>query len=128
MQNDNHYFIRTHNDNEPLSKGNSKVYPPEIFQFGSVDIELFAYEFEGQWYATEKKTGCKAGQGESMEAAMKDAYRCIEAVGGKDKFIEMIKDTVQRLNTGLEYDYVQKKWDDPTKSELVLEVPTGADE
>jgi len=111
MNNSGNYFVRIHHDEQtPLSKDNPKIYPPEIFQFGSIDIELFAHEFEGKWHATERKTGCKVGEGDDMQAAMDDAHRAIDEYGGPGKFLEMIKDTMQRLNSGQKYDYQAKEW------------------
>ena len=94
MSNNGTYFVRTHRDNEPLGKDNPKVYPDAIFQFGSIDIELFAHEFESHWHATEKKTGCKVGEGSDMQAAMDDAHRVIDEYGGPEKFL---KDNLESL-------------------------------
>ena len=110
MQNDGRYFIRTELEGEPLSKESPKAYPEEIFQFGSIDLELFAHAFDGQWHASERKTGVKIGQGPDMQAAMDDAHRCIDEIGGPEKFLEMIKGVVQRLNDGQKYDYEKREW------------------
>jgi len=122
VQNNGFYFIRTQHDNEPLSRDNDREYPETIFPFGSAEIELFAHEYDGDWNVTEKKTGLKVGHGVDLDAAQKDAHRVIDEYGGPEKFIELLKDTLERLKDGLEYDYESKRWINPAVEPLTSEI------
>ena len=110
MKNEQRYFYRMA-DGERLSRDSSRVYPPDVFPFGNEEIELFMYQSDGEFHAIEKKTGLMVGIGADMDAAQKDAHRAIDEYGGTEKFVEMIKDTLQRLSGGQEYDYDTRKWD-----------------
>jgi len=127
MKNNGFYFRRMALETGRLSRDSQREYPRDVFPFGSEEIELFAHQCEDTWHVTEKKTGCRVGSGEDMDAAIKDANRVIDTCG-KDKFVESIKDTFKKLNEGLEYDYQRKEWIDPDAKLLVQEVDGGPDD
>jgi hypothetical protein len=115
-------FDRCHRDSR-------REYPEQVYPFGSAEIELFAHESAGYWTVTEKKTGLSIAYGADLDAAQKEAHISIDKYGGPEKFIELIKDTLQKLNDGLEYDYQKKEWIDPVAVEIMApDAPSGADE
>jgi hypothetical protein len=75
-------------------------------------VELFAHQFEDIWHVTEKSTGLLVGRGNELFAARADAQKVISQIG-REEFIEAIKDTLSKLNTGMEYDCQKKLWIDP---------------
>ena len=108
MQNNGFYFVRKIHKDEPLSRDSDRTYPPDVFPFGSAEIELFAYESDG-WAVAEKKSGTLVARGEDMDTAIKQAHDIIDQIG-RDVFVEAIKDTVKKLNDGLRYDYERSEW------------------
>ena len=127
LENNLHYFIRKSLPGARLSRDCQREYPRDVFPFGVEGIELFAYGQDPNWSVTEKKTGCRIGNGETLELARADAQRVLDAYG-HDNFVELIKRILKNLNEGLEYDYSQKKWIDPDVRLVVQEVGEGADD
>ena len=110
MQNNQQYFCRwNQTETDRLSLNGKREYPEEIFPFGNEDIELFAHHAEKVWRVTEKKTGLLICLGADMDSVVKEAHQFMETYG-KDKFIELIKDTLAKLNDGKEFDYQKQEW------------------
>jgi len=127
MLNNGFYYLRL----DRCHRDGKRDYPKEIYPFGSIDIELFAHEFKGYWRVTEKKTGLLIANGVDLDEAQKNAHKVIDEYGGQEKFTGLIKDTVQKINSGLEYDYENKYWFNPAAEPVTSEIlapEIGADE
>lgn len=115
--NNQQYFFRKHDPRFKLNWNSERVYPKEVFPFGSPEIELFAHEAD-KWYVTEKKTGTKVSEGPDIKTAVKAAKEVIRAYG-EEKFTALIKDVLQKFNDGWEYDYGTHTWDNPNAVKIM---------
>jgi hypothetical protein len=113
MKNDGTYVYRLPVKPDRVTKDDEMVQVKEPFVIPDEKLQIFAHQFDSQnWHITEKSTGCAIGRGPDIQAALKDAEKCIDAHGGRDKVLLDIKSTLENLAKGLEYDCVKKEWID----------------
>lgn len=124
MLNNGFYFVRVINEGDRLHNNTKRRYPSDVYPFGNEEIELFACEDE-YWKAIEKKTGILVARGIDMDSVVKEAFRVIDEYG-RENFIKLIQEVIEKLNQCLEYDYAIKSWIDPKKMVLEPEIPEGA--
>jgi len=115
MENHQEYFYRLIPDGGWLSRDSERVYPPEVYQFGNAEMQFFMYDHGDGYNVVERTTGLHIGYGEDMDSAQKSTYDAIDTLGGQKEFIELIKDTLQKLGQGLKYNFEREAWVDPLK-------------
>ncbi|MBE3145443.1 MAG: hypothetical protein IMZ61_16200 [Planctomycetes bacterium] len=122
-QNNGQHFIRMLLPTERLSRDSQREYPQDVFPFGDEEIKLFAHGQDPNWSVTEKFTGCRIAQGETMDLAIEGANQVVDEYG-HDKFVELIKRILKNLNDGLEYD--GQEWIDPNIKPIMAPEISGA--
>ena len=108
MDNDKTYYRRLFNGNDYKIE-----YPNEVFPFEYHKIQLFTSEKDGEWVATEVKTGYKLGGVCATQQEAEDAARAAIDKHGINPTKHSIKEALLSIKQGLFYDEVEKKWQKP---------------